>query len=68
MDPDRYRIQPKMLDPDPDQMNADPQPCLQHKKFFLFLLEVGGGVGLGSEIIWISWVLDQNFAIMTKKS
>jgi hypothetical protein len=33
MDPDRYRIririgiQPKMLDPDPDEMNADPQPC-----------------------------------------
>jgi hypothetical protein len=22
-------IQPKMLDPDPDEMNADPQPCLK---------------------------------------
>ncbi len=35
LDPDRYwiririgiSIQPKMLDPDPDEMNADPQPC-----------------------------------------
>jgi hypothetical protein len=33
MDPDPYwtqiriGIQPKMLDPDPDEMNADPQPC-----------------------------------------
>ncbi len=25
----RIGIQPKMLDPDPDEMNADPQPCLQ---------------------------------------
>ncbi len=24
----RIGIQPKMLDPDPDEMNADPQPCL----------------------------------------
>ena len=23
----RIGIQPKMLDPDPDEMNADPQPC-----------------------------------------
>ena len=35
LDPDwiriRIGIQPKMLDPDPDEMNADPQPCLwQH--------------------------------------
>ncbi len=34
-DPDwiriRIGIQPKMLDPDPGEMNADPQPCLQHK-------------------------------------
>ncbi len=33
MDPDPYwlriGIQPKMLDPDPDEMNADPQPCLR---------------------------------------
>jgi hypothetical protein len=33
LDPDWIRIrignQPKMLDPDPDEMNADPQPCLQ---------------------------------------
>ncbi len=32
LDPDwiriRIDIQPKMLDPDPDEMNADPQPCL----------------------------------------
>jgi hypothetical protein len=34
LDPDwiqiRIGIQPKMLapDPDPDEMNADPQPCL----------------------------------------
>jgi hypothetical protein len=31
LDPDwiriRIGIQPKMLDPDPDEMNADPQPC-----------------------------------------
>jgi hypothetical protein len=28
----RIGIQPKKLDPDPDQdeMNADPQPCIQH--------------------------------------
>ncbi len=26
LDPDWYHIQPKMLDPDPDEMNADPQP------------------------------------------
>jgi hypothetical protein len=25
----RIGIQPKMLDPDPDEMNADPQPCLE---------------------------------------
>jgi hypothetical protein len=25
----RIGIQPKMLDPDPDEMNADPQPCLK---------------------------------------
>ncbi len=24
----RIGNQPKMLDPDPDEMNADPQPCL----------------------------------------
>jgi hypothetical protein len=32
LDPDwiliRIGIQQKMLDPDPDEMNADPQPCL----------------------------------------
>ncbi len=32
MDPDPYLIrigiQPKMQDPDPDEMNADPQPCI----------------------------------------
>ncbi len=33
-DPDRYRIQPKMLDPDPYQMNTDPKiiyfvPCVK---------------------------------------
>ena len=27
----RIGIQPNMLDPDPDEMNADPQPCLQYK-------------------------------------
>jgi hypothetical protein len=31
LDPDwiriRIGIQPKILDPDPDDMNADPQPC-----------------------------------------
>ncbi len=35
LDPDWIRIrtgvQPKMLDPDPNEMNADPQPCLQHR-------------------------------------
>jgi hypothetical protein len=31
MDPEwiRIRIQPKMLDPDLDEMNADPQPCFK---------------------------------------
>jgi hypothetical protein len=28
LDPDPYWIQ--MLDPDPDEMNADPQPCIKH--------------------------------------
>jgi hypothetical protein len=32
LDPDWIRIQtgfqPKIIDPDPDKMNADPQPCL----------------------------------------
>jgi hypothetical protein len=34
LDPDwiRIGIQPKMLDPDPDEMNADPQPCLQGRR------------------------------------
>jgi hypothetical protein len=27
-DPDRYHIQPKMLDPDPYQMITDPKPCI----------------------------------------
>ncbi len=26
----RISIQPKMLDPDPDEMNADPQPCSKY--------------------------------------
>jgi hypothetical protein len=36
LDPDPYwiririGIQPKMLDPDPAEMNADPQPCPKH--------------------------------------
>ncbi len=25
----RIGVQPKMLDPDPDEMNADPQPCFE---------------------------------------
>jgi hypothetical protein len=29
LDPDRIGIYPKKLDPDPDEMNADPQPCFQ---------------------------------------
>ncbi len=33
LDPDwiriRIGIQPKMLDPDPDEMNADPKPCFK---------------------------------------
>jgi len=33
LDPDWIRIRigvhPKMLDPDPDELNADPQPCLE---------------------------------------
>ena len=34
-DPDwRIGIQPKMLDPDPYQMNTDPQPCYQLTFFF----------------------------------
>ncbi len=40
LDPDwiqiRIGIQPKMLDPDPDEMNADPQPC-QRESFILYL-------------------------------
>ena len=28
----RIGIQPKMLGPDPDEMNADPQPCLQRDR------------------------------------
>ncbi len=28
----RIGIHPKMLDPDPDEMNADPQPCLQGRR------------------------------------
>ncbi len=44
-DPDwiRIGIQPKMLDPDPDEMNADPQPCflkLQDKPISEFQFEV----------------------------
>jgi hypothetical protein len=39
LDPDwiriRIGIQPKMLDPDPDEMYADPQPCFK-KVTFLF--------------------------------
>ncbi len=39
MDPDpfwiriRIGIQPKMLDPDLDEMNADPQPCKRRRIF-----------------------------------
>jgi hypothetical protein len=36
LDPDwiriRIGIQPKMLDPDSDEMNADQQPCFKDKK------------------------------------
>jgi hypothetical protein len=28
----RIGIQPKMLDPDPDEMNADPQPWLKEQR------------------------------------
>jgi hypothetical protein len=49
LDPDWIRIririligiQPKMLDPDPDEMNADPQPCHKNKVISCFeLLDV----------------------------
>jgi len=33
LDPDRYRIQPKMPDLDPYQMKMDPQPWLQLKSY-----------------------------------
>jgi hypothetical protein len=40
LDPDwiRIGIQPKMLDPDPDEMNADPQPCLH--QYILFATQI----------------------------
>jgi hypothetical protein len=28
----RIGIQPKMLDPDPDEINVDPQPCFKETK------------------------------------
>jgi hypothetical protein len=42
LDPDPYLIririgiQPKMLDPDPDEINADPQPCLFWWRIFTY--------------------------------
>ncbi len=47
MDPDPYwiriGIQPKILDPDPDEINADPQPCffVALKKFLSVYLLCG---------------------------
>jgi hypothetical protein len=47
MDPDPYwihiriGIQPKMLDPDPDEMNADPQPWFPGSVFILVLEGLG---------------------------
>ncbi len=37
LDPDWIRIgvHPKMLDPDPEEMNADPQPCLPEADKYL---------------------------------
>ncbi len=50
----RIGIQPKMLDPDPSQLNTDPQPC-----FFLKLrfhhFGGGGGGGLESRHIKYFW-------------
>jgi hypothetical protein len=44
LDPDPYwiwiGIQPKMLNPYPDEMNADPQPCLEVLVVLLLLLAV----------------------------
>jgi hypothetical protein len=35
----RIGIQPKMLDPDPDEMNADPQPCFFYLNFFSYYIQ-----------------------------
>jgi hypothetical protein len=32
----RIGVHPKMLDPDPEKMNTDPQPCQKIRKFLLF--------------------------------
>jgi hypothetical protein len=46
LDPDPYwiriwiGIQPQMLDPDPDEMNADPQPCFEQSAKFVFVSTV----------------------------
>jgi hypothetical protein len=43
LDPDWIRIRigvhPKMLDPDPDEMNTDPQPCSTPIRFSIFVLQ-----------------------------
>jgi hypothetical protein len=44
----RIGFQPKMLDPDPDEMNADPQPWKKYKEksyFFASLKSLKKGVG-----------------------
>ncbi len=42
----RIGIQTKMLGPDPDQMNTDPQPCLFYLNVELLGLLLSGGGGL----------------------
>jgi hypothetical protein len=37
LDPVRIVIQPKMLDPDPDEMNADPQPRKKVMNFHVLM-------------------------------
>ncbi len=47
LDPDLL----EMLDPDPDSMNPDPQPC-KKVVFFLHLEDLGVDVGLHEELMF----------------
>ncbi len=55
LDPDwiPIRIQPKMLDPDPDSKNPDPKHCLQSHKPLLFTHKyVRGLLSLLTSELW----------------